>query len=54
VLESERPQAVTQLAKNIEATFGPERAGTPAIDVNRIRTVYPVIVTRDAWEEWLV
>jgi hypothetical protein len=47
VESSDRPQAVTQLAKNIEAMFGPEGARAPAIDVNRIRTVYPVIVTRD-------
>lgn len=44
---ADRPQAVTQLVKNLEATFGPKGTRAPVIDVNRIRTIYPVIVTRD-------
>jgi hypothetical protein len=47
VESSDRPQAIRQLARNIERAFGSARTSVDGIDLTYITTVFPVIVTRD-------
>jgi hypothetical protein len=43
----DRPQAVTQLARNIERAFGESRVPVDGLDLRYVSKVFPIIVTRD-------
>lgn len=47
VESKDRPQAVKQLARNIERAFGVERQKVDGLDLNYVTHVFPVVVTRD-------
>jgi hypothetical protein len=47
VESKDRPQAVKQLARNIERAFGSERQKVEGIDLTYVTHVFPMVVTRD-------
>ena len=47
VESSDRDQAVNQLARNIHRAFGGQREDIEGLDLRRINTIYPLVITRD-------